>query len=278
MSTRDEYQAGVPCWVETLQPDPRPAMRFYGALFGWQFSEPETTVGGLGGEYVVARVDGRTVAGIGTLPALDDPPTPGMPVWSTYICVETVTDAADQAAGAGGRLLRGPVDAGPAGRWAALLDPTGAAFGVWEAGDRAGAQLVNEPRTWTMSALHTPDPAAAAAFYGAVFGWGSEPIAPGTPVSLFRLSGYIGGEPGQAIPRDVVAVMTSTAQGPDGPSVPPHWNVNLLVDDSDDTAARAVELGGRILIPPTDSPGFRSAVLMDPQGAAFSISHMVTAA
>jgi predicted enzyme related to lactoylglutathione lyase len=115
-------------------------------------------------------------------------------------------------------------------------------------------------------------------YYGAVFGWGSQPIDPGAPVTLFRLSGYIGGEPGQAIPRDVVAVMTSTEQGPDGPSVPPHWNVNLLVDDSDEAASRAVELGGTILIAPTDTPGFRSAVLMDPQGAAFSISHVVTAA
>jgi uncharacterized protein len=252
-------------------------MTFYGALFGWQFSEPEMTAGGLAGEYVVARLDGRAVAGIGTLPAPGDPPTPVVPVWSTYIRVESATEAANHAVGAGGRLLHGPVDAGPAGRWAALLDPTRAAFGVWEAGERAGAQLVNEPRAWTMSALHTPDPGVAATFYGVAFGWDSEPIAPGAPVTLFRLSGYIGGEPGQAIPRDVVAVMTATEPSPDAPLVPPHWNVNLLVDDSDDTAARAVELGGRVLIPPTDSPGFRSAVLIDPQGAAFSISHVVTA-
>jgi hypothetical protein len=38
--------------------------------------------------------------------------------------------------------------------------------------------------------------------------------------------------------------------------VPPHWNVNLLVDDADDTVARAVELGGTILIAPMDTPGF----------------------
>lgn len=275
MSTRDEYQAGVPCWVETLQPDPRAAMRFYEALLGWAFSEPEVTGGGLPGEYFVARVKGRDVAGIGTLPT-GDPPTPAMPVWSTFVRVPSAAESAERAVNAGGHLLLGPLDAGPAGRWAALLDPTGAAFGLWEADDRAGAQVVNEPRTWTMSALHTPDPAAAAAFYGAVFGWDSQPLAPNAPVALFRLTGYIGGEPGQAIPRDVVAIMTSTEPGPDGPSIPPHWNVNLQVDDSDEIAARAVELGGQILIAPMDTPGFRSAVLMDPQGATFSISHVVT--
>ncbi len=34
MSERNDYPAGVPCWVDTLQPDPELAMRFYGAIFG----------------------------------------------------------------------------------------------------------------------------------------------------------------------------------------------------------------------------------------------------
>ncbi len=49
--------------------------------------------------------------------------------------------------------------------------------------------------TWAMSALHTPDPVAAAAFYGAVFGCLSR-SPPEAPVALFRLPGYFGGEPG----------------------------------------------------------------------------------
>ncbi len=70
MSTRDEYSAGVPCWVETLQPDPHLALEFYGSLLGWQFSEAGPMPGGLPGAYVVARVDGRDVAGVGSLPDL----------------------------------------------------------------------------------------------------------------------------------------------------------------------------------------------------------------
>ena len=31
----DTYPAGVPCWVETLQPDLAAAMRFYAGVFGW---------------------------------------------------------------------------------------------------------------------------------------------------------------------------------------------------------------------------------------------------
>jgi hypothetical protein len=73
---------------------------------------------------------------------------------------------------------------------------------------------------------------------------------------------YVGGEPGQ-IPRDVVAVMAATGRKPGGPAVPPRWNVNFAFDDADVIAARAADLGGKVLIGPMDTPGFRSAGLID---------------
>jgi uncharacterized protein len=33
------YPAGVPCWVDTAQPDPEAACRFYRELFGWTFED-----------------------------------------------------------------------------------------------------------------------------------------------------------------------------------------------------------------------------------------------
>ena len=99
-------------------------------------------------------------------------------------------------------------------------------------------------------------------------------MAPGAPVFLFRLPGYVGGEPGQPIPRDVVG-RDDGKRGCGRGDVPPHWNVNLRVEDPDASAALAAELGGSVLMPPTDTPGFRSAVLSDPQGGAFSISQVV---
>src|SRR5262249_55558958 len=35
MPERDGYIPGVPCWVDTSQPDPEAALDFYGGLFGW---------------------------------------------------------------------------------------------------------------------------------------------------------------------------------------------------------------------------------------------------
>ena len=34
-----EWLAGVPCWVDTSQPDPEAATDFYGGLFGWEFED-----------------------------------------------------------------------------------------------------------------------------------------------------------------------------------------------------------------------------------------------
>ena len=119
-----------------------------------------------------------------------------------------------------------------------------------------------------MSALQTPDPERAAAFYASVFGWEAEPYG---PVWLLRLPGYVGGTEEQPVPRDVVAVMAPLGD----PGLSSRWDVDFWVpDDVEAVAARAVELGGRVVAPAHDRPPFRSAVLADPAGAAFSVSRL----
>ena len=214
MSERDRYPAGVPCWVETLQADPRAALQFYGPLFGWEFDGPGEMPGDPPGEYFVARVRGRDVAGIGS--RREDGPAD--PVWTTYVRVDSADEAAERAAQAEGSVQAGPFDAPPAGRMAVLADPAGAAFCVWEAGTREGAQVVNEPRAWSLSLLHTSDPGGSKAFYGALFGWGHEPFGgPDSPFIVWRLPGYVGGEPEQPVPRDVVGAMTPLSEGESRP-------------------------------------------------------------
>ena len=150
---------------------------------------------------------------------------------------------------------------------AVLADPAGAVFCVWQPREHRGAQVVNEPGAWAMSALQTPDPERAAAFYEGVFGWRAEPWG---PVHLLRLPGYVGGTEEQPVPRDVVAVMAPAA-----PGAPAAWGVDLWVADIDAAVARAGELGGRVLMAVHDRPPFRSAVVADPEGASFSLSQLV---
>jgi len=261
MSTRDRYPAGVPCWVETLQADPRAAAAFYEGLMGWSFIGSEDPGEEHDWSYLVARLDGSDVAGLGALPD-------GMaPSWVTHVRVERAEEAAERARAAGGTVVDGPIEADPAGRFVVLADPLGAVLCAWEADVREGAERINEPGAWAMSALQTPDPERAAAFYEAVFGWRAEPWG---PVHLLRLPGYVGGTEEQPVPRDVVAVMAPAA-----PGAPAAWGVDLWVADIDAAVARAGELGGRVLMPVHDRPPFRSAVVADPEGAAFSLSQLV---
>ena len=260
MSERDIYPAGVPCWVETLQRDRRAAQAFYSSLFGWQIVVSDED------EYAVARLRGRDVAGIGLLP---DSGGGLAAAWFTHVRVDSADAIAERAAAAGGAVFGGPFDASPAGRFVVLTDPTGALFCAWQADIREGAELVNEPNAWAMSALRTTDSARAAEFYRDVFGWQAESYG---PVQLLRLPGYVGGTPDQPVPRDLVAVMAPL----DDPDERSRWDVDFWVQDAELTVGQAVELGGRVVVPSHDRPPFRSAVLADPGGAVFSISQLVT--
>ena len=77
MRERDGYIPGVPCWVDTTQPDPQAAVAFYGALFGWEFEN--VMPAGAPGEYHIARIGGRDVAAVGSQPE----GAPPAAVWNT---------------------------------------------------------------------------------------------------------------------------------------------------------------------------------------------------
>src|SRR5438034_5940684 len=63
---RDGYIAGVPCWVDTSQPDPDAAADFYGGLFGWEFEDAMPA--GAPGRYLIARLRGADVAAVSSQP------------------------------------------------------------------------------------------------------------------------------------------------------------------------------------------------------------------
>jgi predicted enzyme related to lactoylglutathione lyase len=278
---RDGYPPGVPCWVDTAQPDAEAAVRFYAGLFGWEFVDRMPA--DAPGSYHVAQLRGRDVAAVGSLPE----GMPPSPAWTMYVCVDSADDAVAKAEQAGGRVLMGPFDVSDAGRMALLTDPEGAAFAVWQPGRTKGAQLVNVPGTWNFNELNTRDPEGAAAFYGAVFGWeASTTDMGGGEFTMWRCPGY-GDHLEERFPgtrkrtgdfgapegfEDAVAWLVPIGEGQDGPA---HWSITFAVDDADAAAAKAAELGGEVLVPPFDAPWVRMTVIRDPQGAAFTASKFV---
>jgi uncharacterized protein len=282
MLERDGYPAGVPCWVDTGQPDPEAAVTFYAGLFGWEFEDRMPADAAQ--RYYVARLRGRDVAAVGSQ---SDRPPP-TPVWKSYVWVDSAEETVAKANAAGGHALAEPFDVGDAGRMAVIADPDGAVLCVWQAKEHRGAQLVNEPGTWNFSGLNTNDVAGARDFYGAVFGWQADPIDLGQGESnMWRLPGYgdylekrdpglrsrvadNGAPPGF---EDVVGwLMPLNSTAPDSA---PHWSVTFAVDDADVAAAKAAELGGTVLAPPMDAPYVRFTVLRDPQGAVVTASKYV---
>lgn len=278
MSERDGYIPGVPCWVDTSQPDPEASLPFYSGLFGWEFNNvmPE----GSGGDYFVGYIRGGDVAAVGTIPQ----GAPRVATWNTYIWVDSADETATKALKAGGGVAMEPFEVMQAGRMAVITDPEGAAFNVWQAKDHRGAKIVNEHGALNFNGLAVRDVEGAKAFYRAVFGWGTLEMPMGV---LWTLPGYgdhleertpglrqqMGqmGAPDGFI--DVVAALNPIA-GNDS-QTPAHWNVTFGVDDAEGTAAKAKELGGEVVAGPYNAPWTRLAVIKDPQGATFVAGQFV---
>ncbi|HEY5454398.1 MAG TPA: VOC family protein [Acidothermaceae bacterium] len=277
MPERDGYIAGVPCWVDTAQPDPAAAAVFYGGLFGWEFEEAMPA--GSPGSYLMARLRGGEVAAISSLPE----GAPARAMWNTYIWVDSADEAAAKARAAGGTVLSEPFDVMDAGRMAMLADTEGAAFCVWQARRHKGARIVNEAGSLNFNVLSCRDLEAAKRFYGAVFGWAALDLGTGEYWTLTAYGDYLEtltpgvreraaafGAPGFA---DVLAAVAVLAD--DDPADPVQWGVTFSADDVDATAAKAVELGGTVVSPPVDAPYSRLTVIRDPQGAMFSTTQFV---
>lgn len=247
MPPEDHYPAGSPCWIETWQPEPYAAVRFYESMFGWHVHEVPVTGPGSEDpdEYYLAHQHGQRVAGIGQAPE-------GFPAaWMMQVRVDDLDATIAHAEAAGGSCLQTPLDRGPEGRVAVLADAAGVPFGIREA---AGAELVGESGTWAMTSLHSAEPRRAQRFYTTVFGWELHQ-GTGEPFSRWFLDGQVIG-------------LLAAAEG----DTPEHWSVNIAVDDADVTAERATALGGSAVIPPFDTPGFRNTVIADPQGGVLACS------
>ena len=279
MPERDGYIPGVPCWIDTSQPDPEAAVEFYSGLFGWELEDvlgPDSP-----GRYFIARIRGGDVAAVGSIPE----GAPSMAMWNTYVWVESADETAARVRDAGGTVITEPFDVMDSGRMAVFADPEGAAICAWQANGHKGAAIVNEHGSLNFNGLNTRDADGASSFYGSVFGWATLALPGG--FETWTLPGYgdhlerndpgireriaeMGGVPGF---EDVVASINPIPD--DQPETPPHWSVTFAVDDADAIAAKAAELGGNVVVPPMDAPWVRMTVIADPQGASFVASQFV---
>ncbi len=196
-------------------------------------------------QYPMLKKDGRTHAGF----ARKDEEHEQVPThWYPYVLVDDVDRVVDVAKARGAELYFGPVALGEALRAAVLGDPQHASFGVmsWNEEPPAGVFAWDE--------LHATDPDAAAGFYSDLFRWSTAEF-----VEEYRLF-------------DVGETPVAGLMQERGGSPVAYWLAYFAVDDTDAAAAKAMELGAGVIVPPESMENVgRYAVLTDPTGAAFGI-------
>lgn len=249
---KDHYAPGEPCWID-LGTDVAKATGFYGPLFGWEFVDAGPDAGG----YHMAMHEGNVVAGLG--PQMN----PGPPAWNVYFCTHDVERSCELVRANGGQVL---VDAQPvmeAGQMAVCMDPSGAAFSLWQPGQTKGLDEVDSAGTFCWAELITADLDAAADFYGEVFGWGSEDAD--TDDDMEYVEFQLG-----------VTSIAGMMPRPDGmpAEVPNYWGLYFAVDDTDESVAKVASLGGATIVGPMDVSVGRFATCTDPQGGVFSVIAM----
>ncbi|MFI9327836.1 VOC family protein [Kitasatospora sp. NPDC052868] len=123
---------GAYTWAEVLTREPGKADAFFPAVFPFGVKRMDTDQV----DYKIFQVGGQPALGRMKVGPDDLPPEAPSYV-SVYFAVDDCDAAVARVAAGGGRLFFGPMDS-PFGRFAAVGDPQGAAFGLIDLGKTAG--------------------------------------------------------------------------------------------------------------------------------------------
>ena len=113
--------------VELATTDIGKAKSFYGSFFGWSLKDMQV------GDMTYTRVD----VGEGTGGGMMRHPMPGAPsAWLAYVLVDDVAASAAKAQSLGARVLTEKTEVPNLGWFSIIVDPTGAALGMWQSKSR----------------------------------------------------------------------------------------------------------------------------------------------
>jgi len=242
--------AGKFVWYELTTPDAPAARRFYGEVLGWTSRDSGMT----GIDYSLMSAAGTDIAGVMAQQE-------GMPAaWLGYICADDIDAAFAKAIAAGATPIL-PVSPIPGvGRFAILIDPAGAPFGLLEHAAEFPKPTVPDhgiPGNIWWRELHSADRAKAFDFYSGQFGWRQVDSMPMGPEEIYQVFG-------DEMPRG--GLFTDR----DAPT--PYWLFYAWVADVDATQDKIVKAGGKVLYGPSEVPGGAWIVqAQDPQGVAFAV-------
>jgi uncharacterized protein len=243
--------AGEFVWHDLVTANPAENRAFYGALFGWVFEPGE----GIDPGYTIIKHEGRPIGGI----VQPRERNAAVAQWLAYVTVADVDQAAKTFEQAGGRIVRGPLNARKDLRVAVVADAQGAPIGLASRGpDLAGDAAIPALHHWLWMEYVARDPAAALKLYGEAIGFGHELHATSdTSFTYYLLT----------TDRPRAGLFLSPWQRETSA-----WLPYVRVADPAAMAARAVELGGTVFLAPR--PDVRNgslAIVLDPGGAPLAL-------
>ncbi|MGO9931611.1 MAG: VOC family protein [Steroidobacteraceae bacterium] len=247
-----EHHPGKVIWADLVTPNLAATETFYSGLFGWTFQVIHTA----DSDYAIALVDGRPIAGVvqKAIPAGGQ----RQPTWLTFIAVLDVDAARRIALSHGAKSVYEPRTYPMRGRQAVLSDPQGAVFAMLASTSGDPPDYLATPGEWIWSSVFAPHPDQDAGFYKAVFGY-----------DVFDLPSDDGAQHVILSSDDYARAGINTL--PSGHRLP-HWLNFIRVMDAGASSAKAVVLGGRVLVEPfVDRHGGKIAVIADPMGAPIGL-------
>jgi predicted enzyme related to lactoylglutathione lyase len=242
-------------WYELTTPDAEASKKFYPRFTGWG-TQPFDK------DYEMWTTGGVPFAGIFKL--TDQLRAQGVPPnWMAYVESDDVDATVAKAKSLGATVMAGPGDIPNVGRYAVVIDPQGAAFGVYKSVRESGA-WDGTPVIGRMSwhELMTKDHEAAFKFYSALFGWeknGEMDMGGGNMYLMYGKGDKMYG-----------GMFT---QFGDMAEMHPFWLMYIHVKDVAKAVDIATKAGAQVHRPQMDIPGGSIAILGDPQGAGFAVHH-----
>jgi uncharacterized protein len=107
--------------VELHTQDPERAKKFYQELFDWKLEDvPDMN-------YTIIKVGEGTGGGMMKSPMPD-----ALPQWVPYVLVDNLAGSTEKAKSLGATVLVEVTEVQNMGQFSMLLDPTGAAFALWQ--------------------------------------------------------------------------------------------------------------------------------------------------
>jgi len=186
----------------------------------------------------------------------------GTPQWLAYIGTTDVDETTEAATRLGGRVQTAPTALPNGGRYAVLVDPQGATFGIHASTGDMAPHDVAKPGEFSWHELATTvAPNAAFGFYAALFDWDLVGQHDMGAMGMYLVFGRNG--------RQLGGMFDKGAEGKPGAA---YWLAYVSVTDLEGTIERAKAARGSVLMGPMDVPGGdRIAQLMDPYGAFFAL-------